>query len=90
MALTVSDWTCEDPYYVFVEPDAMGWQMAPGPRGEKQKPDETVFGIYGPFISDFITVSRQAELLSAIGNHEEIRGKLQVPPRMLPTASGQI
>ncbi|HET6284819.1 MAG TPA: patatin-like phospholipase family protein, partial [Polyangia bacterium] len=89
VALTLSDWSCQDPYYVFVEPDAIGWQKAK-PRAEEKSLDETIFGTYGPFVSDFITVSRQAELLNAIAQHEQIRGTLQVPPRKLPTASGQI
>jgi predicted acylesterase/phospholipase RssA len=89
VALTLSDWACEDPFFVFVEPDAIGWKKA-APIAKQQVKDETIFGTYGPFVSDFITVSRQAELLNAIAQHEQIRGTLQVPPRQLPTASGEI
>jgi hypothetical protein len=90
VAVTMSKWTCEDPYYIFVEPDAIGWRKAEPHKSPPEAPDETVLGIYGTFVGDFITVSRQAELLNAIAGHEEIRGKLQVPPRKLPTASGHI
>jgi hypothetical protein len=77
-----------EPYYVFIEPDARGW--LPGKRRTTPavpQPD-TVFGIYKPFLTDFIGVSRQAELLNALTQSPELRRGLQVPLRNLPTASG--
>jgi hypothetical protein len=77
-----------EPYYVFIEPDARGWR--PGKRRTSTpvaQPD-TVFGIYKPFLTDFVAVSRQAELLNALTQAPELRRGLKVPLRNLPTASG--
>ncbi len=78
------------PRIIFVEPDAIGWQKRVPQEAAAVAKARSIFGDYLPFLSEFISTARGAELQHTIERDPTIARSLAIPPRLAPVASGQL
>lgn len=78
------------PFTVFLEPDAIGWQKREAPPPALGEKDRSIFGMYFPFIGEFVRTARGAELQQSIETDPDLADSLSIPPRMMPVASAQM
>ncbi|MFL5516259.1 MAG: patatin-like phospholipase family protein [Gemmatimonadales bacterium] len=79
------------PATTFLEPDAIGWRKCSPPAPPPTHQDRSIFGVYAPFVAEFVRTARGAELLAAIENgNGDMARETSIPPRMMPLAGAQL